>query len=86
MEEMEGMVAVGPELAVVVVREDEFKVVAFERAVPTGASVDALDEGTPGEAALEPAALDEISLHLASSVSGVEVLIADRIAPTGDER
>ena len=50
MEEMEGMVAVGPELAVVVVREDEFKVVAFERAVPTGASVDALDEGTPGEA------------------------------------
>jgi len=83
---MEGMVAVGPEFAVVVVRGDEFKVVPFERAAPADASEDALDEGTPGGAVLDPAALDEISLHLASSVSGVDVLIADRIAPTGEER
>ena len=50
IEEMEGMVAVGPELAVVVVRDDEFKVVTLERAAPVDASEDALDEGTPGEA------------------------------------
>jgi len=86
MEEMEGIVAVGPELAVVVVKDDEFNVVTLGRAAAAETSEAALEDGTPGGAVLDPAALDEISLHLASSVSGVEVLMVDRIVPTGEER
>ena len=50
MEEMEGIVAVGPELAVVVVKDDEFNVVTLGRAAPAETSEAALEDGTPGGA------------------------------------
>jgi len=81
IEEMEGMEAVvGPELAVVVEDKDDdvFNVEGLDREAAAEASVAALDEGTTDAPAAAPAALDEISLHLASSVSGVEVFSAAR--------
>jgi len=79
MEEIEGMEAVGTGLAVVVeVNDDEFNVVGFGRETPAEASEEALDGGAPAGTVPAPAARDEISLHLASSVSGVEVFIAVR--------
>lgn len=47
---MEGIVTVGPELAVVVVNEEELRDVTFGRAAGVEASEETLEEDTPEQA------------------------------------